>query len=281
MNKKTTTGVLLATLLSGIIILSFLGLSITYYFYTHPRLILLPYNRFISWYIGQEQSDKVFYSEQEKQQLFPISNTLELNYPSIKQELNTFMTSQHNNHSQDRVSIPNSNLFSSFETALNYDDWNTIPVFVNGNELEYSRKYFPSLMKCIDSSNGQLFTAFFSILEPGKQIEPHNGPFKGVLRYHLGIDIPNGDCFISVNDQRYNWKNGEGVLFDETHLHYAQNNTNKRRIILFIDVIRPLNNHQSSTNSKYVSKINQFVCDLIKIAPHTISCLNEYNRKYT
>ena len=30
----------------------------------------------------------------------------------------------------------------------------------------------------------------FSILAPGKRIPPHDGPYKGVLRYHLGLDGP-------------------------------------------------------------------------------------------
>lgn len=261
--------IIITVLLIAIIIGSLIGMLLVYYLYQHPRLILMPYNKFISWYIGREQSSKAFYTEQEKQQLFPTSVSLELNYPAIKKELNLFTKEN---------DIYTNNLFNSFEKALNYDNWNTIPVFVNGNELEYSRKRFPSIMKCIDESKGQLFTAFFSILEPGKQIEPHYGPFKGVLRYHLGIDIPNGDCFINVNNEKYKWKNGEGVLFDETHQHYAQNNTKERRIILFIDVIRPLSTN--TTNSKYISNANKFICDLIKIAPHTISCLNKYNAKF-
>ena len=33
-------------------------------------------------------------------------------------------------------------------------------------------------------------TAMFSILSPGKHIPPHTGPYKGVLRYHLGLLDP-------------------------------------------------------------------------------------------
>ena len=31
----------------------------------------------------------------------------------------------------------------------------------------------------------------FSILAPGKHIPPHDGPYKGVLRYHLGLVVPD------------------------------------------------------------------------------------------
>tara|TARA_B100001094_G_C17918028_1_gene664508 strand:+ start:335 stop:493 length:159 start_codon:yes stop_codon:yes gene_type:complete len=29
-----------------------------------------------------------------------------------------------------------------------------------------------------------------SILEPSVEIAPHTGPFAGILRYHLGIKVP-------------------------------------------------------------------------------------------
>ena len=34
-----------------------------------------------------------------------------------------------------------------------------------------------------------MMTAFFSILAPGKHIPPHRGPYKGLLRYHLGLQV--------------------------------------------------------------------------------------------
>ena len=30
----------------------------------------------------------------------------------------------------------------------------------------------------------------FSILEPGKHLPPHRGPYNGVLRLHLGLIVP-------------------------------------------------------------------------------------------
>ena len=93
--------------------------------------------------------------------------------------------------------------------------------------------------------------AMFSILDPGKKIPPHIGFFKGVFRYHLGLIIPDeGECYIINKKQRYDWKEGEGVLFDDTYIHEVWNKTENRRVVLFLDVyrdeslprwIRPLN----------------------------------------
>lgn len=84
--------------------------------------------------------------------------------------------------------------------------------------------------------------AMFSIMEPGIYVRPHTGPFRGCLRYHLGLKTPRlGEkCYIVVNGQKYHWKDGEGVLFDDTFVHSVVNESDEPRIILFCDVLREL-----------------------------------------
>jgi len=83
--------------------------------------------------------------------------------------------------------------------------------------------------------------AMFAELPPGGKLGLHRDPSCGVLRYHLGLVTPNDDrCWISVDDQRYSWRDGEAVVFDETYLHTARNETPDDRIILFCDIERPM-----------------------------------------
>lgn len=83
--------------------------------------------------------------------------------------------------------------------------------------------------------------AMFAELPPGAILNPHRDPFAGSLRYHLGLVTPNDDeCFIEVNKQRYSWRDGQAVIFDETYIHWAKNGSNIDRIILFCDIERPL-----------------------------------------
>ena len=82
----------------------------------------------------------------------------------------------------------------------------------------------------------------FSVLAPGAVIRPHKGIFKGCLRYHLGLVTPNSDaCCIEVAGEKYSWRDGEGVLFDDTFVHHVRNDTSSVRIVLFCDILRPLN----------------------------------------
>ncbi len=83
--------------------------------------------------------------------------------------------------------------------------------------------------------------AMFASLPPGATLVRHRDPYAGSLRYHLGLVTPNDpECFIDVDGQRYHWKDGEAVMFDETFIHHAANKTQHQRVVLFCDVERPL-----------------------------------------
>ncbi len=102
--------------------------------------------------------------------------------------------------------------------------------------------------------------AFLSILEPRQYITPHFGYYKGFVRYHLGVMIPddNADqaCWLRVNaaaadnarrdkslidrGEKYYWRNGRGVVFDDTNLHDAANGSDQVRVVMWLDVARKL-----------------------------------------
>ena len=83
--------------------------------------------------------------------------------------------------------------------------------------------------------------AMFATLPPGGRLGAHRDPFAGSLRYHLGLRTPNSDdCWIEVDGRRYSWRDGEAVMFDETYVHTALNDTDMTRLILFCDVERPM-----------------------------------------
>lgn len=94
-----------------------------------------------------------------------------------------------------------------------------------------------ALLKAIPSVKA----AMFAQLPPGAKLNPHRDPFAGSMRYHLGLATPNDDrCFIEVDGERYSWRDGQGVIFDETYIHWAVNGSDSDRIILFCDVERPM-----------------------------------------
>ena len=109
-----------------------------------------------------------------------------------------------------------------------------------GEELASARAACPrtvELLSAIPSIKG----AMFASLPPEGKLVRHRDPYAGSLRYHLGLITPNSpDCYIEVDGQRYFWRDGEAVVFDETFIHHAANTTDHQRVILFCDIERPI-----------------------------------------
>ena len=97
--------------------------------------------------------------------------------------------------------------------------------------------------------------AMVALLPPGGKLNRHRDPFAGSLRYHLGLVTPNSDrCRIYVDGEPYAWRDGEDLLFDETFIHSAINETETTRIILFCDVERPLRTRVMQAVNRFVSR---------------------------
>jgi len=83
--------------------------------------------------------------------------------------------------------------------------------------------------------------AFLSILEPRKSVPPHRGPTLGTLRYHTALFVPDENPpTIRIKDRRYTWKVGESLLFDDSLEHEVTNDCDGARVVLIIDIMRPL-----------------------------------------
>ncbi|MDX2464979.1 MAG: aspartyl/asparaginyl beta-hydroxylase domain-containing protein [Porticoccus sp.] len=109
-----------------------------------------------------------------------------------------------------------------------------------GSSLKSANELCPKTVELLNSVRS-VKGAMFAMLPPGARLVKHRDPYAGSLRYHLGLVTPNSeDCFISVDGEKYHWKDGEPVIFDETFIHYAENKTDVNRIVLFLDVKRPV-----------------------------------------
>jgi beta-hydroxylase len=124
--------------------------------------------------------------------------------------------------------------------------------------------------------------AMFALLGPNSYLTPHRDPFAGSLRYHLGLVTANSDaCFISVDGERYAWKDGEAVLFDETYIHFVENNTDVTRIILLCDIERPLRARLMQAVNRWVSRSIVAASSTQNVEDEPVGALNRfYGRIY-
>jgi len=85
-----------------------------------------------------------------------------------------------------------------------------------------------------------LVVAFFSIMEPGTQVPPHRGVTKAWYNCHLGLVVPEGRVGIEIAGHPVGWREGEWLVFDETNRHRVWNETDRSRVVLFLQVRRPM-----------------------------------------
>lgn len=119
-------------------------------------------------------------------------------------------------------------------------DWKTFMLVGYGVESRRNLQRCPATARLLDRIPG-LKTAFFSILEPGKRLPPHRGPYNGVLRLHLGLIVPEpaNRCWLRVGSERRTWQPGEVLIFDDAIEHEVHNDTDGVRVVLFVDFLRP------------------------------------------
>ena len=80
--------------------------------------------------------------------------------------------------------------------------------------------------------------AGFSKLGPRCVIKPHIGYTDAVLRCHLGLVIPEGDCALRVGQTAHRWAPGKAFVFDDRVEHEAWNRTDGPRYVLLVDFTR-------------------------------------------
>jgi beta-hydroxylase len=181
-----------------------------------------------------------------------FDKSLKFNFEGIKRE---FLSYYETNN------IPSAGEISKEQLRIeDQNKWKTLVLKVFDYYNEANCLSCPLTHEIISYQKNNIVSALFSVMEPGTHIKPHRGVFNGVLRYHLGIIVPNSeDVFINIDNRKTFWQEGKSFIFDDTLLHEAINNSAERRVVLIIDYIRPL---------PYVLNIaNKMIINIIKKSP--------------
>ena len=168
---------------------------------------------------------------------FPALNHVTEHQAIIKEELAAILRA--------KASIPRYHdidlIQFSISGSIDKDkDWKILMLYAMGERPAVNRSLCPATCALLDKIP-DLFQAFFSILDAGKSIPPHTGPYRGYLRYHLALKVPRRNPpSLRVKDQWYVWQEGKAILFDDTHCHEVVNRADDDRVILVVDVLRPM-----------------------------------------
>jgi aspartyl/asparaginyl beta-hydroxylase (cupin superfamily) len=168
-------------------------------------------------------------------QVFPELRQIDERYESVRQELLEILP--------DKDRIPRYHELDAGQTDISAEtehDWKVFMLYAMGEKPDANRAKCPETAAVLDKIP-DLFQAFFSILDGGKNVPAHCGPYRGYLRYHLGLKVPaHHPPTIRVRDQRYTWQESESVLFDDSWDHEVINHAEDIRVVLIVDVLRPM-----------------------------------------
>jgi aspartyl/asparaginyl beta-hydroxylase (cupin superfamily) len=182
---------------------------------------------------------------------FAWTALLEQHYPAIRAEADRVL--------RVRDALPNFQDIAPDQIELTADDqWKTF-WFVG-----YGVWDDPNCLRCpvtaaVLRAIPGLTTGFFSILGSGKRLPPHVGPYRGVLRHHLALIVPEPpeQCGIRVGDQTRHWTQAQSLVFDDTYEHEAWNDTDSERVVLFLDIKRPLQPPMNWINDGIIKAVSK------------------------
>lgn len=122
------------------------------------------------------------------------------------------------------------------------DRWHGFPLWSHGHRIAENIERCPVAAAAMARIPG-LDSALFSIIAPDTHIPPHRGVTKGLITCHLGLVVPaDGDARMRVGNRVLRWAEGETLVFDDTYDHEVWNDTRNTRVVLLIQVRRPLRN---------------------------------------
>jgi beta-hydroxylase len=198
---------------------------------------------------------------------FPELRKLRDNWETIREEATRLREDGHIKASEKYDDLA----FNSFFKT----GWKRFYLKWYGESLPSAERLCPKTVELVESIPG-ISAAMFTSLPPGSRLVRHRDPYAGSLRYHLGLVTPNSDrCRILVDGEPYSWRDGEDVVFDETYLHYAENETDDPRVILFCDVARPMKNRLADLIRRAFNRFFVSLSATRNLEPDKVGVLNK------
>lgn len=158
---------------------------------------------------------------------------LKENANTIKKEINDYLISE-------MSSIKPYFNESMVESQSKKAHWRTNTFFLWLWRVKKNERKCPETIKIIRKIDGVL-SCSISLLNPGVDIKEHHGDTNAIMRCHFPVQVPEGlpTCGFAVNGEERSWEEGIPLVFNDSAPHRAWNHSDRDRVVLIIDVVRP------------------------------------------
>jgi aspartyl/asparaginyl beta-hydroxylase (cupin superfamily) len=189
-------------------------------------------------------------------ELYPEVRELEARFDDVSSEIEAMLA---------RRDLPTYEQFDPVRAAeVSAERWRLFYAYFLGVANEDARTECPTILEFAERTPG-VVNAFVSILEPGVSLGAHSGPYTGILRYHLPIQVPKvNPPAIRVDDTTHVWKEREGVMIDDSFEHEVHNTSDESRIVVIVDFRRPMGKVADLMNRASIRRKRQWAHHFIQ-----------------
>lgn len=121
------------------------------------------------------------------------------------------------------------------------EGWTAFRLQRMGAWIDDNARRFPKTTEIIQSCNIPLAVrgVMFAKQVPGSGVQPHSDGRNFILTAHLGLMVPEKDCWISVAEEKKSWEKDKLIVFDTSFTHSTMNDSEEDRHVLIIDFWHP------------------------------------------
>jgi hypothetical protein len=162
--------------------------------------------------------------------LFPWVAGLEASFPVIQEEFNRLANTEDSGSGFSPV----------YRGQTSKGEWAASFLWTFGKQVEETCRLCPETTRLLSAIPGvaEFGTTLYSALAPHTQIAPHYGYSNAKLRCQLPIRVP-GRCKLKVGEHEIEQREGKCIVFDDSFLHSAWNDSDEARFVLVFDFYHP------------------------------------------
>ncbi len=174
---------------------------------------------------------------------FSWSEQLLAHTPIICAELETAMAQQASQSAVRPYLEAGMTNLGNLQSLAGSSAWSAMDLYRGGQINQDMLALFPETLSALEevptyNLTATPFEVFFSILKGKQSIAPHFGESNHALTAHLPLIIP-GSGHLEVGGEMREWRHGEMLLFDDSYLHSAHNQSNDSRVVLIFSIWHP------------------------------------------
>jgi aspartate beta-hydroxylase len=194
----------------------------------HPTLLCLPDLPPTPWF------------ERER---FPFLDAIEAQTDAIREELASLLAEDAD--LAPYIDMPDHAPAAPMWRELNRSPrWSGYHFFRHGIPVDAHRARCPRTAAALDALPlvripDHAPESMFSLLAPRTHIPPHTGVINGRLTVHLPLIVPERCGALAAGGEARPWQEGRCMIFDDSFVHEAWNDSDHLRAVLIFDVWHP------------------------------------------